>query len=242
MPSQSYGQSIGERLRHPVTQFQEALNSFAKQVRVAVPAIVKSFDASKQTVTVLPAIREEERVGGVLQSLPLPELQDVPVVFPRGGDFLMTFPIQAGDECLVVFSDTCIDSWFQSGGQQNESKRRRHSIADGFAIFGPWNQQRAIDNYSTDAVEIRTVSGSTKVSIEDTNITVTATSTVHVSAQTANVEASGTATVQGATVNVTGSSAVHISGSGSTTIEGKDWLTHKHLGVQTGAGVSGIVL
>lgn len=46
----------------------------------------------------------------------LPILPDVPVVFPGGGGFALTFPVAAGDECLVVFASRCIDAWWQSGG------------------------------------------------------------------------------------------------------------------------------
>lgn len=61
-------------------------------------------------------------------------------MMPRGGGFALTFPVAAGDECLVVFADACIDSWWQSGGVQNQAEKRRHDLSDGIVIPGLWSQ------------------------------------------------------------------------------------------------------
>ena len=111
---------------------------------------------------------------------------------------------------------------------------RRHSLSDGFALLGPWNQTRVLSNYSTQAVQLRSDDGQTVVEVGAGEITV--------KAQTVNVQASGTATVQGSTVNVTGSSQVNISGNGHTFVEGRDFLHHTHSGVQSGGSTSGPVV
>lgn len=230
---QGYGATIAERLADPLSQWLQAMHSFSRGLRVALPATVVSFDPAKQTVTVQPSINEVVRYGESTQPQALPALEDVPVLMPRAGGFTLTMPIHAGDECLVVFADTCIDAWWQSGGQQNQFAPRRHSIADGFAIFGPWNQQRVLSNYSTSSAQLRNDDGTVTVDVASNQITVTA--------PTVNVHATNTATVQGDTVNVTGSTKVNISGSGHTSIEGKDFLTHTHTGVQSGGSMSGPV-
>lgn len=229
----NYGASLPERLQAPITQWMEALQSFSRSLRVAMPANVVSFDAEKQTITAQPNIRELERISGVLTVKDLPPLADVPVVLQRGGTFTFTLPIKPGDECLVIFADSCIDAWWQSGGQQNQVEQRRHHLADAFAILGPWNRTRALSNYSTSSAQLRSDDGTVTVDVAASQVTVTA--------PTVAVHATNTATVQGDTVNVTGSSKVNISGSGHTSIEGKDFLTHTHSGVQGGGSVSGPV-
>jgi phage baseplate assembly protein gpV len=149
----------------------------------------------------------------------LPLLVDVPVVLPRAGGFVLSFPVAAGDECLVVFSDTNMDAWWQAGGVQNPVDRRRHALADGFAILGPWSQQRRLSSYSATATQLRNEAGTVVVEL-----------------------AANTITVQAPTVNVTASSHVYISGSGHTSIEGKDFLTHTHSGVASGGSTSGPVI
>ncbi len=237
-----YGTTLTERLATPVAQWTQALAAFGRRLRVALPATVVSFDPVKQTVVVQPAINESERVSAELATIRLPQLVDVPVVFPRAGGFALTLPIQAGDECLVVFADACMDAWWQSGaplknGQietQNEIKRRRHALADGIAIFGPWSQPRVLSNYSTSSAQLRSEDGATVIDIAAIGVTVTCTN--------ATVNASGTATIEGGTVDITGSSQVNISGNANTKIEGRNFLTHTHSGVQSGGGVSGPVV
>lgn len=239
----NYGTSVVERIANPVSQWSEAFAYFARGFHVALPATVLSFDAAKQTISAQPCIRELLRVDGTLTVKELPRLDDLPIVLPRAGGFTLTFPVQAGDECLIIFADTCIDAWFQAGGTQNKMSERRHSLADGFALVGIWSQQRKLANYSTNSVQLRSDDGNTAVELAESTINVIA-SYVNVQANdTLNVKSYGDCTIDAdGDVSIHGGSSVHISGAGSTTIEGKDWLTHKHTGVQGGGSVSGPVL
>ena len=109
-------------------------------IRVAMPGIVDSWNAGQQTVTVQLAIREKVTSGGTTQEVDIPLLVDVPVVMPHAGGYGLYFVPAKGDECLVVFSDACIDGWWQSGGVQTQVDKRRHDLSDGFAIMGCWSQ------------------------------------------------------------------------------------------------------
>lgn len=48
----------------------------------------------------------------------------------------ITFPINQGEECLLLFSDREIESWFINGGVNAESYPRMHELTDCIAIFG----------------------------------------------------------------------------------------------------------
>lgn len=142
-------------------------------LRVAAPGIILSFDPAEQTVSVQIAIREKRLMeDGSEKWIDIPQLVDVPVVFPRAGGYALTFPVKAGDECLVVFGDACMDAWWQSGGVQNQIDCRRHDLSDGYAILGPWSQPRTIPNYSTDSVQLRTEDGSAYVEIAGSTINI----------------------------------------------------------------------
>ena len=120
----------------------EALkNAIRQEMHCALPAVVESYDKATQTVTVKPAIREQLS-GGAYVELPL--LSDVPVFFPGGAASGITFPVQKGDECLVIFSDSCIDAWYQYGGTQNPVSLRRHDLSDGFAFIGFRSRKNAL--------------------------------------------------------------------------------------------------
>ena len=47
-----------------------------------------------------------------------------------------TFPISEGDECVMLFSDREIESWFINGGVNPEGYPRMHEKTDAVAIFG----------------------------------------------------------------------------------------------------------
>lgn len=137
-------------------------SSIMSALRVSMPGIVQSFDPDTVTAVVQPAIKGyEPDSNGVSQSTTLPLLVDVPVVFPRGGGCTLTFPVKAGDECLVIFSDRCIDFWWQNGGVQEPVDDRVHDLSDAFCIVGPQSQAQKISGISTGTVQLRSDDGST---------------------------------------------------------------------------------
>ena len=93
----------------------------------ALPGTVVSFDAEAQTAVIQPAVF---RVVSGPQPLSLPLLRDVPVFMP------VSFPVNPGDACLVIFADCDIDAWFESGEAEVPGSPRMHSLSDGFAFVG----------------------------------------------------------------------------------------------------------
>lgn len=184
------------------------LRQTANNLRVAMPGIIQSFDATEQTVTVQCAIREKINMDGDLSWQEIPLLLDVPIIFPRAGNYILTMPIQAGDECLVVFGDSCMDAWWQSGGVQNQIDCRRHDLSDGYAIVGLYSQPRRINNYSTSTAQLRNLSGDAYVELSGSNINIV-----------------------GNSVTI---SANNVTIGGSTTIDGRSFMGHTHGGITRG--------
>jgi hypothetical protein len=153
--------TLAERLRLVNTITREFAHQMACDLRVSLPGIIEDFDASKQTATVRLAIREKVNIDFQPVDVEIPLLLDVPIVVPRAGGYIITLPVKKGDECLVLFSDMCINSWFTSGGVQNQERRRRHDLSDSFAILGPWSQPRVLDGYSQSGIQIRSEDGET---------------------------------------------------------------------------------
>ncbi len=142
-------------------------------LRVACPGIILSFNPEEQTVAVQPAIREKRVLpSGDEKWVDIPQLVDVPIVFPRAGGYALTLPVKPGDECLVVFGDSCMDAWWQSGGVQNQIDCRRHDLSDGYAIIGPWSQPRVLKNYSTNTAQLRNESGSAYVEVSGDTVNI----------------------------------------------------------------------
>lgn len=160
---------FNERLRNGEIEFYQVLmDRIFNQLRVSIPGIIQEFDPITQTATVQVAIREHVRQENLEYAwTEIPLLLDVPVQFPRGGGYVLTFPIKKGDECLVVFSDMCIDAWWANGGVQNQIEKRRHDLSDAVAIPGIWSQPRRYEKYSTKHVELRNDERSMFIRITD---------------------------------------------------------------------------
>jgi hypothetical protein len=140
----------------------ETVQSGLGRMRVCLPARVLAYDASIQAVKVQPLIRElYEDEEGASQSEDLPPIHRVPVVFPGGGGFRVTFPIQVGDIVLLVFADKSIDAWLASGGTTNPAPGRSHDLADAIAIPGLHNFKTPRANAPDDTMSVGSDTGAT---------------------------------------------------------------------------------
>ncbi|HCF2590304.1 TPA: hypothetical protein NIA60_001294 [Pseudomonas aeruginosa] len=141
-----------------------ALDSRIKRLHTALPGRVLSFDPQWQTASVQPLI-DQVLVDGTRVALPV--LVDVPVQFPRGGGFVLTFPVRPGDECLLLFNERCIDGWWQSGEPSEPLDYRQHDLSDAVAIMGISSQPQAVPDFAGDATALRRLDGSAFVRIDD---------------------------------------------------------------------------
>lgn len=126
---------------------------------------IVSFDSSKQTATVAINMMQSNMVQNaqgqnVIELKPYPLLLDVPVIFLSGGTAAITFPIQVGDTCLLVFLDRAIDTWHTTG-QANLPPPvwRFHSMSDAVALVGLHSLQNKQSDYNTTHVRILGRSG-----------------------------------------------------------------------------------
>lgn len=196
-----------ERNPDPEEVLRMALDGKQNQIWTALPGIVKSFNNQKHTCEVQPSIiLSMRKQDGTFQDLKIPLLLDCPVIFPSGGGVTLTFPIQAGDEVLVVFSSRCIDSWWYLGGAQKQASFRMHDLSDGFVIPGPRSQPRVFAASATKA-QLRTDDGAAYIELDPSNkhINVVSNSEVNVTAPvttiTGNVTITGTLMLAGINMN-----------------------------------------
>lgn len=110
-------------------------------LHTAIPAIVRSFDSSNNTVSVIPAIRRQYNDG--IKELPI--LNDIPVMFPQSQDSIISFPLKQNDEVLLVFAERSVDIWKRDGGVVNPDSKttRKFDLSDGFAL--PIGRGQSVD-------------------------------------------------------------------------------------------------
>lgn len=144
----------------------------------ALPGVIVSFNAALQTCVVQPTIQATQTApNGSKALVTLPLLLDVPVVFPGGGGLTLTFPVSAGDECLVTFAARCIDGWWYSGGVQAPLHPRMHNLSDGFAHVGVRSRPRALSGVSTTSAQLRSDDGALSIDLNPATGKVTMTCT-----------------------------------------------------------------
>ncbi|QYD19253.1 translation initiation factor IF-2 [Klebsiella quasipneumoniae] len=222
-------------------------------MRVSMPGIIQSFDPDAVTAVVQPAIKgAEQDESGAELSVNLPLLVDVPVIFPRGGGCTLTFPVKAGDECLVIFADRCIDFWWQSGGIQEPVDERMHDLSDAFCIVGPQSQAKKIGGISTTAAQLRTDDGSAFIEVAaGHDVTVKTSGKLTASADggteitSPEIILNGNVTINGNLSQGMGESGGSATMRGPVTVTndvtagGKSLMTHTHGGVEHGNDSTG---
>jgi hypothetical protein len=104
-------------------------------LRVCLPGKVNAYYAAKQTADIQPLIKSAVDLedGQLVEDLPV--LYDVPVEFPRGGGYVVMFPLVVGDTGMIDFCDFSIDLWRSSGQPGAPNDLRTHAL--GNAVFRP---------------------------------------------------------------------------------------------------------
>jgi len=186
---------------------QTGIDSKLKEVHTQMPGIIETFDPEMQTAKIQPAIKRVFRTGDgeaeFLTPTALPPLINVPIVYPRGGGFSLTFPVKTGDECLIQFCERAIDGWHEYGKVQEPTSRRFHAYADAVAFVGLSSKPNKVPNYSPDSVQLKHDNGDVTLSLNpdgtcditaDNGISATSsTGDISVTADQGNISAKATA-------------------------------------------------
>lgn len=155
-----------ERIEDLHTALLVALEGWQTGIWTALPCVVTKVNMPAMTCEAQPTIMVPVyNKASQAVNMEIPVLRDVPMVFPGGGGFSLTFPVQVGDECLVVFASRAIDAWWAYGGVLPQADTRMHDLSDGFAFVGVKSKPNVIPNISTSAVQLRNTQGTSLVSI-----------------------------------------------------------------------------
>lgn len=230
--------TLNERSPTQLQIIKDAVNAAMVNLWTCLPCEVLEYDSDAVTVSVQPLIKIPVCLpDGEIETVELPMLLDVPVMFLCAGGFTITHPIQKGDECLVNFADRNIDLWWQSGGIQNPFDTRKHDLSDGFAFFRPQSQAKKISGISTTDLEIRNDTNSCKIQIKPNGEVhfIGAKSVFHHPVEMQQtLSVSGAASMQ-STLAVTGKSTMQ----GGASIGGIEFGSHVHTEQGDGNNTSG---
>jgi hypothetical protein len=128
----------------------------------ALPGRIKSFDPARQTATV--EVLYKPRLNG--QPTAMPDLVEVPVVFPRGGGSALTFPIKAGDGVQLQFQSRDMGNWYASGEASEAGSARMHDLSDAVAIPGLNHSGKVLTNFDNSTIAMQSEDGTKRISLD----------------------------------------------------------------------------
>lgn len=123
-----------------------------------------------------------------------------------------TFPITEGMECILLFSDREIESWFINGSVNPRGYERMHDLTDAVAIVGIRSLPQMI-TILTDCLNLFYGNSSFNLQTDAANLN------------------SATITLQGDTINI----------SGNLIINGQAYTAHTHSNGNNGSPTGGII-
>jgi protein gp138 len=112
-----------------------AVDAGLEEVWGAAPGTVLSYDPATQSADVEVGVRRavpSDRGAPVVERAPV--VANVPVAFPGGGGFFVSFPLGVGDRVLLVFADRSIDRYRQTGTSADPGDRRALGPAGAIAV------------------------------------------------------------------------------------------------------------
>ncbi len=156
----------------------DLLDTMKKEIMQSINCVkvgtIQSFNAATQEAIVQIVWQQvtSTKPDGTQTLAQFPLLLNVPVQFPSGGGFTLTFPVNSGDECIVLFNDAQIDNWLINGAIVPPSIDRVHDLSDAIAIVGIRNNTRALVALSTTSAQLRSDDGSTFVEVNGAGVKV----------------------------------------------------------------------
>ena len=155
-------------------QQREMMERAMSRINTCMPGEIVSFNSGTQTAIVQPCIQQKRIDNGAVVFQNLPQVINVPVVFPVAGGFALTFPVAPGDPCLLVFAQRSIDNWIDSGSDQPPEQdipgARHHDLTDAFAIIGTVPNPNSISAWSGSGAELRNRERDNRVTVKNDKI------------------------------------------------------------------------
>lgn len=135
----------------------------------SIPCIVDTVN-NDGTVNATPAIK---RIKTDDTEYVLPVIPSIPVQYPGNERYRITFPIQKGDEGLLIFCERDIGNFLSDGVISKPVVLRKHDLSD--AIFVPTTISDVKRPSSTpaDGLKLEDVLGNASIQLQGGNVNIT---------------------------------------------------------------------
>ncbi len=131
-------------------------------LHTSIPCVVETFN-NNGTVNATPAIKRVLTEGD--EEITLPTLSDIPIIYPSVGKYRITFPIEKGDEGMLVFSEREINQFIEKGEVTRPLMYRKHNISDAVFIPALISQGKRNNVPSSEGLVLEEIDGGAKIEL-----------------------------------------------------------------------------
>lgn len=198
------------------------------EIFISLPAKIVSYDFATQKASVKPLINDKYSDG---KTKVLPIINNVPVQFPSSQEAIVHYPINAGLEVTLLFSQRSLEEWLDNGGEVVPDDPRINNLTDAIAIVGrlkPFGVPSLAENNDDFLIKFKNskivLKKNGDAEITATNVSIIATKT------TINGDLEATGTIK---------AAGNIESQADIKASDKSFLGHIHSGVTSGSSNTG---
>lgn len=119
-------QEVAQEVKNTITELLQG-------VHTAIPGKIVTYNPAKCEAEILPYGKFKKPDGAYLD---FPQLNHIPILFPQscGQAFTMVYPINPGDECLILIQEQTLDVWRGAGAQSDNDLR--FDLTNAVAVMG----------------------------------------------------------------------------------------------------------
>lgn len=103
-----------------VQQIEDTVREATYDMHTALPGTITRYDAASGMAEVKPEGTVRMKNG---KELPYPSIVKVPVIFPRGQDMVVAWPVKPGDGCLVIVCENDLKPWASHGAETDSNMK-----------------------------------------------------------------------------------------------------------------------
>jgi hypothetical protein len=123
------------------------LDARLRNVHTMIPGKIESYSGhDTRKATVKPLVKFLTVDG---QSLEIPPIANVPVIFPSSAGFSILFPLKKGDGCEIRFSESGIGNFLNGKVEVDADSLARFQLTDAVCTPGLWSFKNVPESDST---------------------------------------------------------------------------------------------
>jgi hypothetical protein len=128
-------------------EIKNTVTEILHEIHTAIPGKIVKYNPAKCEAEILPYGKFKKPTG---EWLDYPRLNHIPILFPQscGQDLTVVYPVNPGDECLIIMQEQTLDVWRGEGASSDNDLR--FDLTNAVAIMGLFAKPQALAQEAQD--------------------------------------------------------------------------------------------